>query len=320
MDSDSNCPPAERPTPGCLSQLFILDSIYWFRKYYKLISYTDSAQLIMGKKLSVVKGVKSEDYTEPGNAVNQIWVGDTELISRLPFGDNDMEQAGWPVHGVPKIPWHNFIIPMRRDLGTPSITNSSPPLDLSDIVPQIPPNQTICCHQGGCIADQRITNTIFTSQLVAQDDSQFIFAINLMIWAYMALTLWRETRRSVMVLPFSTCIHIQNSTDPLAVAGTAAITTMFNACALVLGWSAILALDEARRVYQFQTDDWGALRSLAMFMLITQMMVTVWTTMMDWLDVWRVLRRRCEIPVGMTINIRNESPYYSPQKPSAALV
>ncbi|PTU23273.1 hypothetical protein P175DRAFT_0499810, partial [Aspergillus ochraceoroseus IBT 24754] len=69
----------------------------------------------MGQKISAVNGVKSDNYFEPGNAINQIWYGDVEMISRLPFGDTDMGQAGW-ASGFPKIPWHDFIIPLKRDL------------------------------------------------------------------------------------------------------------------------------------------------------------------------------------------------------------
>lgn len=70
----------------------------------------------MGHKFSVVQGVKSENFYEPGNAINEIWVGDFEIISRLPFGDSDIGQAGWPPGNWPKIPWHQFIIPLKRDL------------------------------------------------------------------------------------------------------------------------------------------------------------------------------------------------------------
>ncbi|KAJ5170275.1 uncharacterized protein N7500_003058 [Penicillium coprophilum] len=68
----------------------------------------------MGNKVSAVNGVKSEHFYDQGNAVNEIWVGDVEVISRLPFGDSDLEQAGWPVGDFPKIPWHHFIIPMQK--------------------------------------------------------------------------------------------------------------------------------------------------------------------------------------------------------------
>jgi hypothetical protein len=72
----------------------------------------------MGHKFSVVKGVKSGNFYEQGNAINEIWVGDFEIISRLPFGDSDIGQAGWPPGNWPKIPWHQFIIPLKRDLNT----------------------------------------------------------------------------------------------------------------------------------------------------------------------------------------------------------
>ncbi|KAJ5187638.1 hypothetical protein N7449_010632 [Penicillium cf. viridicatum] len=68
----------------------------------------------MGNKVSAVHGVKSDHFYDQGNAVNEIWVGDVEVISRLPFGDSDLEQAGWPKGDFPKIPWHHFIIPMQK--------------------------------------------------------------------------------------------------------------------------------------------------------------------------------------------------------------
>ncbi|RHZ51084.1 uncharacterized protein CDV56_104273 [Aspergillus thermomutatus] len=68
----------------------------------------------MGNKVSAIHGVKSDHYFEKGNAINEIWVGNVELISRLPFGDSDLAQAAWPIGGWPKIPWHNFIIPLKR--------------------------------------------------------------------------------------------------------------------------------------------------------------------------------------------------------------
>ncbi|KAJ5275056.1 hypothetical protein N7505_003601 [Penicillium chrysogenum] len=68
----------------------------------------------MGNKVSAVHGVKSDHFYDQGNAVNEIWFGDVEIISRLPFGDSDLEQAGWPPGDFPKIPWHHFIIPMHK--------------------------------------------------------------------------------------------------------------------------------------------------------------------------------------------------------------
>lgn len=74
----------------------------------------------MGHKISVVRGVKSDHFYNQQNGINEIWVGDVEVISRLPFGDSDQEQSSWPPGGVPKIPWHHFIIPLhkRDELGT----------------------------------------------------------------------------------------------------------------------------------------------------------------------------------------------------------
>ena len=78
----------------------------------------------MGNKVSAVHGVKSDHFYDQGNAVNEIWVGDVEVISRLPFGDSDLEQAGWPPGDFPKIPWHHFIIPMqKRDEASNMTTN-----------------------------------------------------------------------------------------------------------------------------------------------------------------------------------------------------
>ncbi|KAK2809391.1 hypothetical protein FQN50_003850 [Emmonsiellopsis sp. PD_5] len=84
----------------------------------------------MGNKVSAVHGVRSPNFYEPGNAVNEIWVGDLEVVSRLPFGDSDMAQAAWPKNDYPKIPWRPFIIPLRaafdrviKSRSLPSITS-----------------------------------------------------------------------------------------------------------------------------------------------------------------------------------------------------
>ena len=76
----------------------------------------------MGQKISAVHGVKSGDFYKQGNAINEIWVGDVELISRLPFGDSDLGQAGWPRGSWPKIPWHQFIIPLKREVTPDTMT------------------------------------------------------------------------------------------------------------------------------------------------------------------------------------------------------
>lgn len=70
----------------------------------------------MGHKFSAIHGVKSDNFYHQGNAINEIWLGNVELISRLPFGDSDRGQAGWPPGSWPKIPWHQFVIPLKRDM------------------------------------------------------------------------------------------------------------------------------------------------------------------------------------------------------------
>ena len=68
----------------------------------------------MGNKISAVNGVRSPNYYEPGNAINEIRIGNLELVSRLPFGDSELAQAGWPENDWPKIPWRQFIIPLSK--------------------------------------------------------------------------------------------------------------------------------------------------------------------------------------------------------------
>ncbi|KAI5307954.1 hypothetical protein KEM55_006957, partial [Ascosphaera atra] len=67
----------------------------------------------MGNKVSTINGVRSSHFYEPGNAVNEIWLGDFELISHLPFGASDLDQSGWKKgQKYPMIPWKQFIIPL----------------------------------------------------------------------------------------------------------------------------------------------------------------------------------------------------------------
>lgn len=87
--------------------------------------HVQSALYFMGNKLSAVHGVKSDNFYQQGNAINEIWIGDVEMVSRLPFGDSDLGQAGWPSGSWPKIPWHQFIIPLKRDLQTINTTTMS---------------------------------------------------------------------------------------------------------------------------------------------------------------------------------------------------
>jgi hypothetical protein len=79
----------------------------------------------MGNRISAVNGVRSPNFFQPGNAVNEIWLGDVEIISRLPFGDSEMAQAGWPKGDYPKLPWRPFIIPLRAAVAKTTETISS---------------------------------------------------------------------------------------------------------------------------------------------------------------------------------------------------
>ncbi|KAL4751251.1 hypothetical protein BDW72DRAFT_212846 [Aspergillus terricola var. indicus] len=275
----------------------------------------------MGKKLSVVQGVRSENYTDPGNAVNEIWVGDTELISRLPFGSSDMDQASWPTNGVPKIPWHNFIIPMKRDLETLSAANFTLPLDFSGIN-HVPPDQLVCCNQRGCITDQRFTQTVFTAKLVSQDFSHFDRAILLTFCAIITLNVYRGIRRVVTGSPlYSHLVHdLMDVWYAASVSGTA---TVLNIIGLGAGWWAISAWSGAHEVYQFVADDWKLMGNLMRLVLFVQMISSVCTIIMDWLDVLRILRRRSRIrsqnQLKLTLDV-SEDKISMPQKPPAALV
>ncbi|KAL4989544.1 hypothetical protein BDW68DRAFT_195854 [Aspergillus falconensis] len=275
----------------------------------------------MGKKLSVVKGVRSENYTEPGNAVNEIWVGDTELISRLPFGSSDMDQAGWPKNGVPKIPWHNFIIPMKRDLETSSAANSTPPLDFSGIT-RIPPDQLVCCNQRGCITDQHFTNTISSMKLFSQDFSHLDRAALLTLCAIITLNVCREMKRVVTGSPlYNHLVHeLMDVWYAASISGTA---TLLNIIGLGSGWWAISAWLRAHGVYRFMADDWKLMEDLMRLVLCVQIIFSVCTIIMDWLEVLRVLhrrnRRRGQIQLQLTIDVSEHKPS-SPQKPPVALV
>lgn len=79
----------------------------------------------MGNRISASNGVRSPNFHEPGNAVNEVWVGKLEVISRLPFGDSDMAQAGWAKGDYPKIPWRPFIIALRASFSKAAISVST---------------------------------------------------------------------------------------------------------------------------------------------------------------------------------------------------
>ncbi|KAJ5934267.1 hypothetical protein N7466_003814 [Penicillium verhagenii] len=98
----------------------------------------------MGNNVSSVTGVKSPNFYEQGNGINEIWVKDLEVVSRLPFGDSDLGQAGWPVGGWPKIPWHQFIIPLKRDLAGNIQNNFNETMEYAEMDYCIP--QDNACH------------------------------------------------------------------------------------------------------------------------------------------------------------------------------
>ncbi|PYI05000.1 hypothetical protein BO78DRAFT_470891 [Aspergillus sclerotiicarbonarius CBS 121057] len=107
-------------TPGQAGSILSLNLPHHSHSFIpqSLALHTTILYRFMGQKLSAIHGVKSEDYDKPGNAINEIWLGDVEVISRLPFADSDMAQAAWPKGQFPKIPWHNFIIPWKRGVST----------------------------------------------------------------------------------------------------------------------------------------------------------------------------------------------------------
>ncbi|KAL2842784.1 hypothetical protein BJY01DRAFT_248935 [Aspergillus pseudoustus] len=135
----------------------------------------------MGHKVSAVTGVKSENFVDPGNAINEIWVGNTEVISRLPFGDSDMAQAGWP-----KIPWHNFIIPMKRDLSSFENLQGTIPYAHANwtTITQWPADKLICCNQLGCMTNNITTDYMFTQLRFNQDPT-----LMLVVWFLTLVTL-----------------------------------------------------------------------------------------------------------------------------------
>ncbi|KAL4995933.1 hypothetical protein BDV10DRAFT_123552 [Aspergillus recurvatus] len=275
----------------------------------------------MGKKLSVVQGVRSENYTVPGNAVNEIWAGDTELISRLPFGSSDLDQASWPANGVPKIPWHNFIIPMKRDIETSSAANSTPPLDFSGIA-HVPPDQLVCCNQRGCITDQRFTNTVFTMNLISQNFSHLDRAIFSTFCAIITLNLYREMKRVVTGSRlYNHIVHeLMDVWYAASISGTA---TLLNIIGLGSAWWAVSAWSRAHEVYRFMADDWKLMEDLMRLVLFVQMIFSVCSVVVDWLDVLRILyrrsRRRGQIQLRLTINVSEDKPSM-PQNPPAVSV
>ncbi|KAL3470582.1 hypothetical protein BJX99DRAFT_239294 [Aspergillus californicus] len=184
----------------------------------------------MGQKLTTVTGVRSENFTQPGNAINEIWAGNTEIISRLPFGDDDMAQAGWPENGMPKIPWHNFIIPMKRDLQTSVNFNRS--ID--------------------CISHQLI-DYIITRELLWQEPTLFFAVLFLYSLAHVALLMSWWIRHRVPRYNPSTAYDAHDLRYRTYCLRFAVMFFLFgglSGCLYILGWS------YACQVYHFTTLDW----------------------------------------------------------------
>lgn len=159
----------------------------------------------MGHKVSVVRGVKSDHFYEQKNGINEIWVGDVEVISRLPFGDSDQEQASWPAGGIPKIPWHHFIIPFqkRSDEG-----NMSSQHTLSSETHQTSP----------CTCMSRLPTTGYLG-LYANMDSRYAYFIGmiLLIGAYELNSLyWSAIFDHVRVRSIILARLPESDTDPAA--------------------------------------------------------------------------------------------------------
>lgn len=238
----------------------------------------------MGHKFSAVNGVKSENYTQPGNAINQIWAGDTEIISRLPFGDSDMEQAGWSEKGAPKIPWHNFIIPLKR--GATSPVNSNPAFNFSSIA-QLPPDQFFLCNRDGCFSNERITPAILTCRRNRDPLNLYIAAgLTFLAAVFLSAVASRETSRRLVYT--SKAAYNPRQVHYLA-RETGALTVTY-IIGQVVAWLGIFVWGHAYDVYQFEISDWEMVMVMGMGFLLGQVLVSTWAIFWLWCDLLRALR------------------------------
>ncbi|KAL4806857.1 hypothetical protein BDV18DRAFT_138331 [Aspergillus unguis] len=239
----------------------------------------------MGHKLSAINGVKSENYTEPGNAVNEIWLGNTEIISRLPFGANDMEQAGLPTQGMPKIPWHNFIIPLKRAL-EPSVNNTEP-LDFSGIS-KVPTDRIVCCNKGGCIIDQKITKTVITLNHLNHDPSKLViaFLLTYLAWGFLMLPVIRRKHLG----PDYDSKKIYNSRQVRYAVKSILFEWFYYTVGVAFGLSAVLAWGYASLVYQFQTAEWKLFYNVMLAFVLWPFMAGTWAMFLCGWDLGRLLR------------------------------
>ncbi|KAL4778956.1 hypothetical protein BJX76DRAFT_342141 [Aspergillus varians] len=272
----------------------------------------------MGQKISVVNGVKSENYTQPGNAVNEIWVGNTEIISRLPFGDSDMEQAGWPKKGMPKIPWHNFIIPMKRALSTSAPSTTYNPSFRLGVIPQVPSDRMVCCSQDGCISDPQITNTVITAQLVSKDSSHLFNAFLLSYLACCVLCMPQVLRRMGFMKYDPTIIY--NKRVVLRFALLMGVLTMLYTIGTVFAWLAMSASSQAYQVYQINSSDWKVLDGVARWFVLYHTVASTWATGMLWSNWWKIRRDSARPDEEILIEFSEGKPKYCPQRQLRASV
>lgn len=192
----------------------------------------------MGNKISAVHGVKSDHFYDQGNAVNEIWVGDVEVISRLPFGDSDLEQAGWPKGDFPKIPWHHFIIPMqKRDEASNTTANPS-----SSVM-----NGTTCT----CTDWLPDHGYLGMYTRIHPDAACLVGAIFLLVagclWIYFTVRLcrafrtWQSIREASLLLPDRVAIRRTANCDLCIRLGQAYVVFVLSILCLVLGLPAIAA-------------------------------------------------------------------------------
>jgi hypothetical protein len=247
----------------------------------------------MGHKVSAVTGVKSENFTAPGNAINEVWVGNTEVISRLPFGDSDMAQAGWPESGMPKIPWHNFIIPMKRDLSTFDDLKGTIPHTYVNwtTITEWPADKLICCNQLGCITDNQTTDYMFTELRISRDPTLMVVLVILSIFTLVALQIsWRKA-------PYDAEYDSTKSYTKSDVRGFSfkvLVSTIAGIVGLVFAAISVALWVKAHYVYQLKT--WNFLLFeygfyVAVILSGILSLFAVYSNWCDWLKVTRSARR-----------------------------
>lgn len=259
----------------------------------------------MGQKLSAVHGVKSNDFTQPDNAVNEIWVGDTEVISRLPFGDNDMEQAGWPKNGMPKIPWHNFIIPMKRDSIPPLRYNHS--FHLGSMY-EVPADQMICCNRDGCISNQGITRTVITQDLIAQHPLQLLFALAMTL-SVLCLIKSTRTLRHAAAPRFDENKAHTNQDVKHGELVLMSVIIRYLAANCLMCYTAFLWMGVAR-AYQINSWDWVLLALVLVLALYYQLIAGAWALRTLVIDLYKVLykARLSEESLHKTVDDKSQFP------------